>query len=58
MILKHPTSGLTEENIRQIDGTARRNACSGIGIFGPAAISPQTHTHFSRYFTGLHNFTP
>jgi hypothetical protein len=25
---------------------------------GAAAISPQTYTHFSQYFTGLHNLAP
>jgi hypothetical protein len=32
-----------------------------VGTLAPAlaaAISPQTHTHFSQCFTGLHNLTP
>jgi hypothetical protein len=50
--------GLIEETIRRIDSPRVADACSGIAILGPAAILPQTPTHFSRYCTGLHNFTP
>jgi hypothetical protein len=54
-----PTFGFPEENIRQDkqpcppEGPAPASPLQGL-----AAISPQTHTHFSQYFTGLHNFTP
>jgi hypothetical protein len=56
--LKTPPIRLDEGNIRRIDSTAHRKACSSIAILSPAANSPQTHTHFSQYFTGLHNLAP
>jgi hypothetical protein len=58
MKLKLPVLNLTAENIRHDKRLDPLEALPNTAILGPAVISPQTHTHFSRYFTGLHNFTP
>jgi hypothetical protein len=53
-----PGLGLTEGNVRRISSSAQRKVCSSIAIMSHAVISPQTLTHFSQYFTGLHNLAP